>query len=164
METVAADDVRSEGGNPVKPRRQVRILEIVRTSLIETQEQLVDALAREGVHATQATVSRDIRELGLVKTPTGDGRVRYALPEAGPAPSGRLLDIFRTSVLHVEHSGNTLVLTTMAATASAVAEAVDSLHVEGVIGTLAGERTVFVVVKPPERAGDVASTLRAMIG
>jgi len=148
----------------LKPRRQVRILDIVRTSLIETQEQLVDALAREGVHATQATVSRDIRELGLVKTPTGDGRVRYTLPETGPTPSSRLLDIFRTSVLHVEHSGNTVVLTTLPATASAVAEAVDSLHVDGVIGTLAGERTVFVVVKPPERVPEVAARLHAMIG
>lgn len=148
----------------MKPRRQVRILDIVRTSLIETQEQLVDALAREGVHATQATVSRDIRELGLVKTPTGDGRVRYTLPETGPTPSSRLLDIFRTSVLHVEHSGNTVVLTTLPATASAVAEAVDSLHVDGVIGTLAGERTVFVVVKPPERVPEVAARLHAMIG
>jgi transcriptional regulator of arginine metabolism len=148
----------------VKPRRQVRILDIVRTSLIETQEQLVEALAQEGVQATQATVSRDIRELGLVKTPTGDGRVRYALPETGPAPSNRLLEIFRASVLHVEYSGNMVVLTTLAATAAAVAEAVDSLHVDGVIGTLSGERTVFVVVKPPERAAEVAARLRAMIG
>ncbi|MCL6595625.1 MAG: arginine repressor [Firmicutes bacterium] len=148
----------------MKPRRQVRILDIVRTSLIETQEQLVEALAREGVHATQATVSRDIRELGLVKAPTGDGRVRYALPDTGPTPSAHLLEIFRTSVLHVDHSGNTVVLTTLPATAAAVAEAVDSLHVEGVIGTLSGERTVFVVVKPPERSPEVAARLRAMIG
>lgn len=148
----------------MKPRRQVRILEIVRTAIIETQEQLVDALSREGVRATQATVSRDIRELGLIKAPTGDGRVRYALPESGPAPSSRLLEIFRTSVLHVEFSGNTIVLTTLSATASAVAEAVDSLHLDGVIGTLAGERTVFAVVKPPERVAEVAHRLRAMIG
>jgi transcriptional regulator of arginine metabolism len=148
----------------VKPRRQVRILDIVRSSLIETQEQLVEALARDGVRATQATVSRDIRELGLIKAPTGDGRVRYALPDAGPAPSSRLLEIFRTSVLHVEYSGNTIVLTTLSATAAAVAEAVDSLHIDGVIGTLAGERTVFAVVKPPERAAEVVHRLRAMIG
>lgn len=148
----------------MKPRRQVRILDIVRSSLIETQEQLVEALAREGVQATQATVSRDIRELGLIKAPTGDGRVRYALPEAGPTPSSRLLEIFRTSVLHVEFSGNTIVLTTLAATAPAVSEAVDSLHIDGVIGTLAGERTVFAVVKPPERAVEIAHRLRMMIG
>lgn len=147
----------------MKPRRQVRILDIVRNSVIETQEQLVDLLANEGIHATQATVSRDIRELGLIKTPTPDGRLRYALPEIGPAPSDRLMEIFRSSVLHVDYSGNTVVLHTLSATAEAVAEAVDSLHVEGVIGSLAGERTVFLVVRPPDASGRVASHLRDLI-
>jgi transcriptional regulator of arginine metabolism len=154
----------ARAGDGLKSRRQRCILEIVHRSVIETQDQLVEALRGAGFSATQATVSRDIRELGLVRTPMPDGRLRYALPQADPTPSDRLMEIFRASVLEVDFSGNTVVLHTLPATAAAVAEAVDSLRMDGVIGSLAGERTVFLVVKPPEDSARVAGQLRSMIG
>lgn len=148
----------------IKPRRQARILDIVRREIIETQEQLAESLRDTGVAATQATVSRDIRELGLIKVPTGDGRHRYALPDSGsPVPGERLLEIFRSAVLSVEWSENMVVLQTLAAMADAVAEAVDSMRLTSVIGSLAGERTVFLVIRPREDAPRVVGTLRALL-
>lgn len=134
-----------------KARRQARILELVGQRVVDTQEELAAQLQREGFGVTQATVSRDIRELRLVKVPTGEGRARYALAEAATAParlSDRLLRLFAECVTGVDHSENMVVLSTLAGTAQGVAEAVDALHLPEVIGTLAGERTVFVVVKP----------------
>jgi transcriptional regulator of arginine metabolism len=146
----------------VKPRRQARILDIVRHQIIETQEQLAEALRTAGVQATQATVSRDMRELGLIKVPTGDGRQRYALPDvAAPVPGQRLMDVFRAAVITVEWSENIVVLHTLSAMADAVSEAVDSMRLPAVIGSLAGERTVFLVVRPKEEAPRVVAQLRA---
>ncbi len=136
----------------LKTRRQMRIVEIVKNELVATQEDLAERLRREGINVTQATVSRDIKELQLVKVPTGDGRYRYAVPDDRQpgAHSERLLRILRECVTGYDHSENMVVIHTLAATAPSVAEAVDSINAEEVIGTLAGERTVFIVVRPKE--------------
>lgn len=144
METVG-------GVGAQKARRQARIMQLVGQRVIDTQEELAARLQGEGCAVTQATVSRDIRELRLVKVPTGDGRYRYA-PAEPPAPlvvlSERLLRLFAECVTGCDASENIVVLSTLAGTAQGVAEAVDALRAPEVIGTLAGERTVFVVVKP----------------
>lgn len=149
----------------MKARRQMKILELIRDDVIDTQEDLAQRLRAGGIQVTQATVSRDIKDLQLVKVPTGDGRYRYAQPEEGvlTAQSERMLRIFRECILGVEYSGAMLVLATLPATAPGVAEAVDGLRWREIIGTLAGERNVFVVVKPVEAAPVVAERLRNLM-
>lgn len=150
----------------MKARRQMKILELIRQHRIETQEDLVDRLRQAGIPVTQATVSRDIKELRLVKASAGDGRHRYALPEESGASvhMERMLRIVRECVVGMDYSENTLVLSTLPATAAAVAEAVDNLRWAEVIGTLAGERNVFVCCKPKEAAPAVMERLRELIG
>ncbi len=150
----------------LKSRRQLRIVDIIKTQEISTQEDLADRLRREGINVTQATVSRDIKEMHLVKVPTGDGRYRYALPEEktnGPH-SERLLRILRECVISHDASENIVVIHTLSATAQSVAEAIDNLKAEEVIGTLAGERTVFVVIKPKEMVKGFLERLRQLLG
>ncbi len=150
----------------MKARRQLRIMEIIRNEEVSTQEELARRLRQEGINVTQATVSRDIKEMQLVKVPTGDGRYRYALPEerGAGAYADRLLRMLRESVISYDASENLVVINTLPATAASVAEAIDLLHAEEVIGTLAGERTVFVVVKPKEAAGRFLERLRKLLG
>ena len=148
----------------MKARRQRMILELISRRAISTQEDLTAALAEEGIHATQGTVSRDVRELGLLKAKAGDGRLRYVPQRQVEAPADRLLRIFRECVLKVESSGNIVVVSTMTATADAVCEAIDGMALSEVIGTIAGERTVFLVVRPPEAGEVVTERLRGWMG
>lgn len=150
----------------MKTRRQLKILELVRNVPVRTQEELTELLRQQGIEATQATVSRDLKELGLVKVPFGEEEYRYAVPEdhgADAQPGDRLLRIFRECVVGVEASDNVVVVTTLPATADAVCEVIDTLRLEPVIGTMAGERTVFVVVRPAEQASFVVERLRQLL-
>jgi transcriptional regulator of arginine metabolism len=150
----------------VKARRQARILEIVRQEIIETQEELARRLEQAGFPVTQATVSRDIKELKLARVRTGDGRYRYAPPEepAAGVARDRMLRLFRECVTDFDSSENIVVLSTLPATAEGVAEAIDNLRLPEVIGTLAGERTVFVVIKPKRAVAGFLARLRQMLG
>lgn len=149
----------------MKARRQLKILEIIRSGPVETQEELAEKLKQEGILVTQATISRDIRDLGLMKVPNGDGRHRYSQAEepTGNPPGDRLLKIFRDCVLNIDYSENLVVVTTLTATADAVCEAIDGLRVPEVIGTMSGERTVFLVVRPTEAAAMVTRRLMALL-
>lgn len=149
----------------MKPRRQMRILDLIRQHVIETQEELAEQLRQDGIDVTQATVSRDIKELKLVKVPAGDGRYRYALPEDQTMASQfeRMLRLMRECVVNIDYSENLLVLLTLPATAAVVSEAIDGLRWPEIIGTLAGERNVFAVIKPKSEAKAVAERLRQLI-
>lgn len=148
-----------------KARRQARILELVKQYHIETQEELASRLAREGIAVTQATVSRDVKELHLRKVPAGDGRYRYALPEDGAqAGPDRRKRILQESVLSVDHSENIVVIRTIQGAAPSVAYAIDHLAWPEVIGTVAGEDTVLAVVRPRKAARVVVDRLRALMG
>lgn len=148
-----------------KHRRQARIVDLIKNNLVSTQEELANLLRSEGIQITQATVSRDIKELQLVKVPTGDGRYRYAVPEerSGP-PAERFLRVLRESVVRFDASENIIVIHTLAATAQSVAEAIDMLRLDGVIGTLAGERTVFVVIREKDSVPRFLDRLRQLLG
>jgi transcriptional regulator of arginine metabolism len=145
----------------VKNRRQLKILEIVQQEDIHTQAELVAALLAAGIPATQATVSRDIKELGLVKTPSEDGRVCYTTD--GTAIRGRERLLLQDCLVDVDVSENLVVLRTMAKTGALVAAAVEGLGWREVIGTVADERSVLLVVKPKERAVKVAERLRGLV-
>ncbi|MEW6724380.1 MAG: arginine repressor [Bacillota bacterium] len=149
----------------MKTKRQMKILEMVREEVIETQEQLAERLRDEGINVTQATVSRDIKELNLIKTASGDGRYRYALPPDATAASHRerLKRFFHGSLLGVEHNGNLVVLKTLPGAAQGVGVAIDNWGIPEIIGTVAGDDTVLVVVKPVDAVEQVAEKLRKLM-
>ena len=150
----------------MKTRRQMRILGIINEKPVKTQHDLVLALRDEGFNVTQATVSRDIKELGLVKVPAEDGGYQYRESSRFNRSeiNRQLVRNLETSVVGLDYSGSMLVVHTLPATAQTVAEAIDALNWVDVIGTLAGERTVFVVVKPPEKAPEVMDRIKDFSG
>jgi len=148
----------------VKARRQAKILEVIKTTVVETQEELAESLGRHGISVTQATVSRDIKELQLNKVPTGDGRSRYTLPD--DVPSGnwdKRRRIFRESVLDVDYSENLIIIKSLPATAPGVASAIDHLGWTELLGTIAGDDSVLLVIKPKEATPEVVDRLRSLM-
>lgn len=134
----------------IKLIRHKKIIEIIRSRPVETQFQLAGELELEGFSVTQATVSRDIKEMGLVKVPGSGNTFVYALPESGTAPirEDRLRRLFAGSVQSLDHSENLIVIKTLPGEAQGVASALDQSRIPGVIGTVAGDDTILVVAKP----------------
>ena len=141
----------------MKRYRYNKIKEIVQSHSIETQEELANALLAEGIEVTQATVSRDIKELMLIKIPTGDGHYRYALsPEENVVLSrSRINRLFQDSIIRVDSSLNQIVLHTIPGSASAVAFSVDHAKWSEVIGTLAGDDTILLICRSVEEVDNV---------
>ncbi|MDA8235220.1 MAG: arginine repressor [Clostridia bacterium] len=136
----------------MKAKRHRLILELIEYKSIETQEELAEELARQGMEVTQATVSRDIKELGLVKIPAGGDVYRYA---AAPEPKvtvtrDRIRRFFRDAVVNIDHSENLIVIKTLPGSAQGVASTIDTSGWPEVLGTVAGDDTILVVIKPKE--------------
>jgi transcriptional regulator of arginine metabolism len=133
-----------------KTKRHAKVLEIIRGKPIETQEDLAISLQKEGFDVTQATVSRDIKELGITKVPTGRGRYRYLVPKerAFEDSRRRMKRLFQDSVVSIDYSENLLVIRTLTGNAHAVAAAIDNTGIPEIVGTIAGDDTILVVVKP----------------
>ena len=152
----------------MKSLRQDKIREIVENYIVETQEDLAERLRREDIAVTQATVSRDIKELMLVKAPmpTGGGRSRYAFPpvESGPRKESRLEGLFADAVTGVDASANLVVLRTLPGMANAVASALDAAQWPEILGTVAGDDTIFAAVKPETAADAVVRRMKGMLG
>lgn len=128
-----------------KRQRQSRILQIVAERNIETQSDLVDALRVIGMDVTQATVSRDIKELGIVKVMTAQGTQKYvALTHSGEATSGRMKRVFADAVVSINRSDSLVVIKTLPGMAQGAASALDSMYLEEILGTLAGDDTIFI--------------------
>lgn len=149
----------------MKTHRQARVKEIVERVVIRTQDELADALRNEGIDVTQATVSRDIKEMMLVKVPTGDGSYRYAFPaeQNVTVSAARLEKTFQDSVLSVNSSGNIIVLRTLPGTAQAVAYVLDNIRWPEIIGTVAGDDTIFLVVKPEKAVETVLERFESIM-
>ena len=127
--------------------RQNKILEIIKTNEVETQDQLLDLLRDAGYSVTQATVSRDIRELQLIKGQTRDGRHRYMAGNYDDRPiSERFKKIFRETVLSYEVAQNLIVVKTLSGCSGAAGEAIDCLSLEHVVGSISGDNTRLVIV------------------
>src|SRR5207253_3659428 len=146
---------RRGGMRLAKPQRQHRIARILEHHAVTSQAQVVDLLAGEGVMATQATVSRDLEELGAVKVRMPGGETVYAVPqfEERPAPEEQLKRVFGEWVVEVAHSGNLVVLRTPPGSAHVVGSAIDRAGLHDVLGTVAGDDTGLVVT--PEGVGGV---------
>lgn len=138
----------------MKTGRQNIILEIISQQNIETQNQLLAALQARGVSSTQATLSRDIRELRLYKETSSDGKAHYVKPPEAEARTAdtRLQKILRECVVSFEPAQNILVLKTLPGLASAACSAFDGMEIEGLVGTLAGDDTAFLAMKNNELA------------
>jgi transcriptional regulator of arginine metabolism len=148
-------------GRPTKPRRQHLVAQLLADNAVSSQEQLVELLAGEGVVATQATVSRDLEEIGAVKVRVpGLDRLVYAVPELPKdqiAPADHLRRVLGEWVVDIATSGNLVVLRTPPGSAHVVASALDRAGLEGAIGTVAGDDTVLVVATDQlggEKLGD----------
>jgi transcriptional regulator of arginine metabolism len=150
-----------------KTQRQHRIARLLEAHAVTSQGQLVDLLAGEGVVATQATVSRDLDELGAVKVRLPGGDTVYAIPELPKdrvAPEDHLRRVLGDWVVEVSHSGNLVVLRTPPGSAHVVASALDRAGLEDVIGTVAGDDTIMVVASERAGGGKVAKRLSALAG
>jgi transcriptional regulator of arginine metabolism len=148
----------------MKDKRQAKILEIVSQEAIETQEQLLVALAEAGFPTTQSTVSRDIKELGLGKSPSG-GRLVYmqVRGQLGYSLTDRMMRTLRNALLAVDFAGNFIVLKTFEGGAHAAAAALDKLQFEEIMGTIAGDNTILVIVKDQGMVENVAKRLIQLI-
>jgi len=148
----------------MKNARQAAILNLIETRTIDTQEELAIALCNEGFNVTQATVSRDIKEMRLMKVLTPEGGYKYASNDKEDTGiSDRLGRIFADSVLSVTAAENLIVLNTIAGGANAAGEAIDSLHLPQIIGTICGDNTIFTATKTKEDAQIVAQKLQLMM-
>lgn len=135
----------------MKKLRQGRILEIIQKYDVETQEELADRLRAAGIKVTQATVSRDIREMKLSKVLTSDGRQKYAfLKQEGGQLEDKFIRVLRDGFASMDMAQNILVIKTVSGMAMAVAAALDALQFSEVVGSIAGDDTIFVAVRSQE--------------
>jgi len=147
----------------LKEQRQAKIMEIISNINVETQEQLLKELRDAGFHSTQATISRDIKELRIVKELTALGTYRYtvAAKELPTTFSGRMNTIFRECVTRYDYAQNIVVIHTLPGLAAAASSAIDAMNLSVVVGTLAGDDTVMVVMRDNNAAavfcGEIAS-------
>ncbi len=144
----------------MKANRQNAILEIVEKFDVETQEDLAKHLLDRGFKVTQATISRDIKELRLNKMQTDKNTYRYSVNETSKVlNTERLLRVFRETVLDIQRTGNLVVITTLSGSANAAAEVVDNMEISNIIASIAGDNTIFIAVKEGEAEG-VADILK----
>lgn len=148
----------------MKPGRQNVILEIISEQEIETQHQLLEALALRGIRSTQATLSRDIKDMGLVKQLGPNGVYRYVASGHANDEEARqrLKTIFRESVLSFDLAQNLLVIKTLPGLASAACSAIDANHIENLVGSIAGDDTAFLAMRDLESAKELYRTISSL--
>jgi transcriptional regulator of arginine metabolism len=149
----------------MKNSRHTRILEIISDHVIETQDDLIAKLKESGYPVTQATVSRDIKQLGLIKTATKDGGYKYTATRSDTSGNeNKLKTIMRETVVNAQNAQNIIVVKTFSGMANAAAAALDALAEESVIGSIAGDDTIFIVVRNNEDAEEFTNYIREIIG
>ena len=148
----------------MKSARQTMILELIDQYDIDTQDELASMLKARGLKVTQATVSRDIKELRLIKVLSDDGAYKYATVDKAEADlKDRFINIFTHSVLSMAATGNLVVIKTIPGTASAAAEAIDSMRMDEVVGTIAGDNSIFIAVKDSVDTAELIRRFQAML-
>ncbi|MBP3636666.1 MAG: arginine repressor [Clostridia bacterium] len=148
----------------MKSVRQVAILDIIEKHDVETQEELAEALRERGIQVTQATVSRDIKELRLLKVLTPTGAYKYATADKAENGLGeRFIRMLAESLLSVAASNNLIVVKTLSGSANVAAEALDSLHWPEILGSLAGDNTILLIIRSNEEVPGVIARIQEMI-
>ena len=148
----------------MKSVRQVAILDIIEKQDVETQEELAEALRARGIQVTQATVSRDIKELRLLKVLSPNGAYKYVT--ADKAENGlneRFIRMLAESMLSVAASNNLIVVKTLSGSANVAAEALDSLHWPEILGSLAGDNTILLIIRSNEEVPGVITRIQEMM-
>lgn len=148
----------------MKYNRHAKILELIDKNVIETQEELAERLKELGMDVTQATVSRDIKELRLIKVMTEDGRYKYAsLAQTENTVSNKLLTIFIESFVSGDYANNMVVVKTLPGMAQAAASAIDSLKWTEIVGTIAGDDTIMIVCRAEKIAEELVNKFNRMV-
>lgn len=148
----------------MKVKRQNKILEIIENSPIETQEELAERLKLEGYDITQATISRDIKEIKLIKMMDSNGKYRYTKYKDDSIPvNERMMNVFKEAVTSIDYSGNIVVVKTLNGMAHAAAVTVDLTEWSEIVGCLAGDDTIFILVKNESAAIDLVNHLKKYI-
>ena len=149
----------------MKIQRQAKIMEIISSTDVETQEQLLEALQRSGFKSTQATISRDIKELRIVKELTSLGTYRYTASnkEVGGTFSSRLNTSFKECSTSYDYAQNMVVIKTMPGLASAACSAIDAMNMSVVVGSLAGDDTAFLVMRDNNAAAAFCAEIKKLL-
>jgi transcriptional regulator of arginine metabolism len=150
----------------VKERRQAEIVRIITEQNIDTQELLLEQLGSKGIKVTQATISRDIKELHLIKEPVGNGAYRYAVAPSRQScrdHDGRLRNIFKEGVLSFDIAQNIIVVKTMPGLASAAGATLDGMEIDGFVGSLAGDDTVILIMRTNQYAEEFLNEIKSML-
>lgn len=149
----------------MKSKRHSKIIEIISTKSIETQEELAEELKLAGFDVTQATVSRDIKTLRLIKTQDSDGKYKYTIIKNQEKNDmiDKLTNIFANTVIHVENIDKMVVVKTISGSANAAAEAIDTLKLGEIAGTIAGDNTIFIIVRTLEQAEELVDKMSKMM-
>lgn len=148
----------------MKTKRQSKLLELIRKNEIETQEELMSYLLKEGFAVTQATVSRDIRELKLTKIATSTGKQKYAvLNETTTDLSEKYVRILRDGYVSMDMAQNILVIKTVSGMANAVCAAIDAMNIHEIVGTIAGDDTIMCAIRTTEDTVSIMKKLRKIV-
>ncbi|MGM0471977.1 MAG: arginine repressor [Bacillota bacterium] len=150
----------------MKGKRHLKIMNYIQEEEISTQQELAARLREDGIAVTQATVSRDIKELGLIKVPTQNQGYKYALPPEQETSDlqGRMERMFQDSVVDIESSENLIVISTLPGTANGVASLLDTADWDGVLGSIAGDDTILLIIKPKEMVSQILDKLHRLTG
>lgn len=148
----------------MKKLRQKKVIELVETYDIETQEELAEYLKQAGYQVTQATVSRDIRELKLSKLPAGNGRQKYIfLKQEEAQPGDKYIRVLREGFVSMDMAQNILVIKTVSGMAMAVAAAIDTMKLKEIVGSIAGDDTIMMAVRTMEETKVLMEKIRSML-
>jgi transcriptional regulator of arginine metabolism len=149
----------------MKGIRQFRIKEIITNRLIETQEDLVEALRDSGMQVTQATVSRDMKELMLIKVPAGEGRYKYSIPQEQqrPNPIHKLKRALLDHFVHIDFTDNLVVMKCFPGTANTICALVDNMEWSEVMGTICGDDTILMICRTKKQSGEIVERLLELL-
>ncbi|ANS74922.1 arginine repressor [Paenibacillus yonginensis] len=148
----------------MKGLRHIKIREIITQQDIETQDELVDSLRKAGFQVTQATVSRDIKELLLIKVPTDDGRYKYSMPtDQRYNPVQKLKRALVDSFVHIDYTGNLVVMKCLPGTANSVCVLLDNMEWSEIMGTICGDDTMLIICRTEENSSWVVNQIMSYI-
>lgn len=149
----------------MKAQRHFKIREIITGKEIETQDDLVKEMGQAGYQVTQATVSRDIKEMQLIKVPLEDGRYKYSMPaEQKINPLPRLRRALADHFVHIDYSENLVVMKCMPGTANTLGALIDSLEWSEIMGTICGDDTILIICRTKKHSGEVVDQFKGMLG
>ncbi|GAC43020.1 transcriptional regulator AhrC/ArgR [Paenibacillus popilliae] len=148
----------------MKGQRHIKIREIIMNNEIETQDELVDALRSAGYHVTQATVSRDMKELHLIKIPMKDGRYKYSLPvDQHFNPAQKLKRALLDNFISIDSTENLVVMKCLPGTANAIAVVMDNIEWPEIMGTVCGDDTILIICRTKKESDQVVAQIEAYI-